>query len=115
VPDVGAVMKFTAELDLKRLSQSTRGRSFASRIFPFLQRFQSFSSIVSTFVSSNPEVAALVWGSVQLTMQVSGAALLWPTEFASTDSVVIVGHEFYILLRTYNQVICKVRYILTTL
>jgi hypothetical protein len=76
VPDVGAVMKFTAELDLKRLSQSTRGRSFASRIFPFLQRFQSFASIVSTFVSSNPAISALVWGSVQLTIQASSATLL---------------------------------------
>jgi hypothetical protein len=69
VPDADAVITFTAQLDYS--SRSRKGRSIASRLHPLLQSVREFSTIVDTFVSSNPGVAALVWGSIKLTMLVS--------------------------------------------
>ncbi|KAM5356809.1 hypothetical protein ACJ41O_003455 [Fusarium nematophilum] len=68
LPDTDAVLVFTAELDLRRRSQ--RGKSIASRLFSVLQSVRDFSSILDTMVQSNPDIAALVWGSVKLTMLV---------------------------------------------
>ncbi|KAF5606336.1 NACHT domain protein [Fusarium subglutinans] len=68
IPDTDAVLVFTAELDLRR--QNQRGKSIASRLFPVLQAVHSFTSVIDTFVSSNPTIAALVWGSVKMTMTI---------------------------------------------
>ncbi|KAF4455179.1 NACHT domain [Fusarium albosuccineum] len=68
LPDTDAVLVFTAELDLQRRNQ--KGKSIASRLFTVLQSVRDFSAIVDTLVSSNPSIAALVWGSVKLTMLV---------------------------------------------
>ncbi|KAJ3547289.1 hypothetical protein NM208_g1594 [Fusarium decemcellulare] len=68
LPDTDAVLVFTAELDLQRRNQ--KGKSIASRLFTVLQSVRDFSAIVDTLVSSNPSTAALVWGSVKLTMLV---------------------------------------------
>jgi len=65
-PDADSVLVFTASLD--RMNPKKRGASVATRLYSFLQSFQEFAGIVDTFVSSNPEVAALVWGSVKFTM-----------------------------------------------
>ncbi|KAI1060020.1 hypothetical protein LB506_012623 [Fusarium annulatum] len=68
VPETDAVLVFTAELDLRR--QNKKGKSIASRLFPVLQAVHSFTSIIDTFISSNPTIAALVWGSVKMTMTI---------------------------------------------
>ena len=68
LPDTNAVLVFTTELDMRR--QSQRGKSIASRLFPVLQAVHSFTGVIETFVSSNPVIAALVWGTVKMTMQV---------------------------------------------
>ncbi|RYP93380.1 hypothetical protein DL770_000423 [Monosporascus sp. CRB-9-2] len=66
VPDADSVLVFTAQLDNK----NRKGRSVASRLHTVLLSVQSFCSVVDTFVASHPEIAALVWGSVKLTMQI---------------------------------------------
>ncbi|KAJ6783166.1 hypothetical protein PWT90_03737 [Aphanocladium album] len=63
------VMIFTAQLD--RENQLKKGRGIASRLHTVLQSVQSFSTVVETFVSSHPEIAALVWGSVKLTLLIA--------------------------------------------
>jgi hypothetical protein len=68
VPDASAAIIFTAKLDA---SNSTRGKSIGSRACSMLQSIQQFSAIVDTFISANPTIAALVWGSVKLTILVS--------------------------------------------
>ena len=68
IPDADAVLVFTAELDA---SQQHRRRSIATRLHSVLESVQQFSAVIDTFVSSNPEIAALVWGSVKLTIQVT--------------------------------------------
>jgi hypothetical protein len=68
-PDSAAVLSFTAQLDEKN-AQKKMG-CVSGRLFTLLQSVQQFSTVVETFVSSNPRIAALVWGSVKVTMLVS--------------------------------------------
>lgn len=69
IPDSNAVLVFTAKLDAKR--RALKGRSIASRLHAVLQCVRDFSTVIDVLVSSRPEIAALVWGSVKLTMLVS--------------------------------------------
>jgi hypothetical protein len=68
VPDTAAVIILTAEID--RENAKRRSRGVATRLFSFLESVQQFSTIVDTFVSSNPSIAALVWGSVKFAILV---------------------------------------------
>jgi hypothetical protein len=68
VPDAAAVITFTKEVDDENAKR--RSRCVASRLCGVLESVQQFSSIVGTFVSSHPEVAALVWGSVKFALLV---------------------------------------------
>ncbi|KAI0803901.1 hypothetical protein GGR55DRAFT_691487 [Xylaria sp. FL0064] len=68
VPDAGAILVFTAELDLA--NRDRKGRSIGSRLYTVLSSVRNFCAVFDVFVSSHPEVAALVWGSVKLTMQI---------------------------------------------
>lgn len=70
IPDADAVLVFTAQLDSSQ--QHRRGRSIATRLHSVLQSVREFSAVIDTFVSSNPQIAALIWGSVKLTIQVCG-------------------------------------------
>ncbi|KAF4909352.1 Vegetative incompatibility protein HET-E-1 [Colletotrichum fructicola] len=66
--DADAAFKFTLKLD--ELDPVQRGRVTATRLFSLLQTVQSFGQVVETYVSSNPEIAALIWGTVKLTFMV---------------------------------------------
>lgn len=66
--DADAAFKFTLELD--ELDPVRRGRVVATKLCSLLQTVQSFSQVVETYVSSNPQVAALIWGTVKLTFMV---------------------------------------------
>lgn len=68
IPAPDAVMVATAELDA--VNRSRKGRSVATRLHGVLQSVREFTTVVDTFVSSKPEIAALVWGSVKLSMTV---------------------------------------------
>lgn len=68
VPNANDIFVFTARLD--GLDPNRRGRSFSSRLLTILSAVRNFCSIADTFVSAHPEIAALVWGSVKLTMMV---------------------------------------------
>ncbi|KAJ9148557.1 hypothetical protein NKR23_g4905 [Pleurostoma richardsiae] len=67
VPDADAVLVFTARLDAS--SSGRKGRSIASNLYSVLQSVRDFSAIIDTFVSAHPDIAALVWGSIKLTMR----------------------------------------------
>ena len=93
VPDADAVLIFTAQLDAQnaRRKDGRKGRSIATRLYTFLQCARDFSGVVDTFVQSHPEIAALVWGSVKLTILVRvfsafKAALPKASEPADGDS-----------------------------
>ncbi|KAG2160451.1 hypothetical protein JADG_000190 [Aureobasidium aubasidani] len=60
VPDAHDVAKFTHQLDQENAKRQSR--CVAARISPLLESVQQFSKVVETFVSSNPQIAALVSG-----------------------------------------------------
>jgi hypothetical protein len=68
VRDAESVMIFTAQLD--RENQLRKGRGVASRLHTILERVQAFTTVVDTYIQSNPEIAALVWGSLKFTLLV---------------------------------------------
>jgi hypothetical protein len=62
-PDIASVIEFVAQIDAK--NSSTTRRCVAPRLCTFLEATQQFVGVVDTFVSCNPAIAALVWGSVK--------------------------------------------------
>lgn len=75
VPDAHAVAELTYQLDQENAKRQSR--CVAARISPLLESVQQFAGIVETFVSSNPQIAALVWGSIKLVLQVSRLCSQW--------------------------------------
>lgn len=69
VPDAHAVAEFTHQLDQENAKRQSR--CVSARISPLLESIQQFSGIVETFVSSHPQIAALIWGIIKLVLQVS--------------------------------------------
>jgi len=69
VPDAPAIIAFTTQLDNENAKRGSR--CVATRLLTFLQSIQQFTTVVDTFVSSNPAIAALVWGSVKFAILVS--------------------------------------------
>ena len=67
-PDATSILAFTAEVD--SINAHRRSRCVSSRLFGVLQSVQDFTTIADTFISAHPEIAALVWGSVKLTILV---------------------------------------------
>lgn len=72
VPDAEAILVFTARLD--SINQHRKGQSFGSRLHKFLSTIRDFCGVIDTYVSAHPEIAALVWASMKLTMSVSTSA-----------------------------------------
>lgn len=65
-PDAYAVARFTAEIDQQNAKRQSRG--VASRLYDVLESVRQFTSIIDTCVQANPQVAALVWGSIKITI-----------------------------------------------
>ena len=68
-PDATSVVQFVTEVDAD--DRDRAGRCFASRLCTFLDATQQFTGVVGTFVSSNPAIAAVVWGSVSTTILIA--------------------------------------------
>ena len=67
-PTADDVLQLTKTIEEK--SKKRKSRIIVSRIGAFLQSVQQYCVVVDTFVSSNPHIAGLVWGSVRLLMVV---------------------------------------------
>ena len=67
-PDATSVITFMTKIDNENATRRKRGVS--SRLFGVLESIRCFSDIVDTFVSSHPNIAALVWGSVKFVIHV---------------------------------------------
>jgi Skp family chaperone for outer membrane proteins len=63
-PNASSVLSFVAEVDENNKGRGSR--CVAPRLYTFLDAAQQFTSVVDTFVSSNPTIAALVWGGVKM-------------------------------------------------
>ena len=68
LPDATAAINLTTHID--RNCSSRRRQCLGPRLITFLESIQQFSQVVDAFVSSHPEVAALVWGGVKLALLV---------------------------------------------
>jgi hypothetical protein len=79
----------------------TRGRRYANRFSALVQSFQGFFSAVDAFVSSNPQVAGLVWGGLRFLIQVSNCIFSWPAfdDSSTTDSF----PTFHLILRRLSS------------
>ncbi|CAI0646844.1 unnamed protein product [Colletotrichum noveboracense] len=85
--DASQVIAFTAGLDV--VDPNRRGRSIATRLHSILETVQRFSEVVGIYVSSHPEIAGLVWGSVRLAFTV----LANFTSFFQTFSELLNGFD----------------------
>lgn len=76
-PDAVAAINLATLID----KNSKRCWCMGSRLTSFLQSILQFSTVLSstadTFVSSHPEIAALVWGGVKLALIVLLASNSW--------------------------------------
>ena len=68
LPDAMAAINLTTEIDRK--CNNRRSQCIGPRLITFLESIQQFSQVADTFVSSNPQLAALVWGGVKLALLV---------------------------------------------
>lgn len=93
VPDATAIIAFTTQLDN---GNANRGSCcVAMRLLKFLQSIQQFTTVMGTFVSSNPVIPALVWGSVNLAVLVSRLYLF-------NDSRILHADYFFHQLASNN-------------
>ena len=68
-PDVMAALNLATIIDARNASY--RRQCMGPRLITFLESVQQFSSLVDTFVSSHPEIAALVWGGLRMALLVN--------------------------------------------
>lgn len=85
VPDATAIIAFTTQIDNENAKRGTR--CVATRLLTFLQSIQQFTTVVDTFVSSNPAIPALVWGSVKLAVLVSRLYLVTDSRMYHADHI----------------------------
>ncbi|KAJ8133572.1 hypothetical protein O1611_g62 [Lasiodiplodia mahajangana] len=77
--DVSKILQVTSYEELKdavssnnqNLMNSTLPRMI-TKIEPFLSSIRQFFSCIDTFVSSNPQIAALIWGSIRFLFELTG-------------------------------------------
>jgi len=65
-PDSSGAITLIIEINTN--NQTRAGRCVASRLYTFLEAIQQFTGVVGTFASSNPTIAALIWGGVKTTV-----------------------------------------------
>ena len=54
----------------EKANRDTSSRRYIRRFSVLIQSFEGFFSAVDTFVSCNPQTAALIWGGLRLVIQV---------------------------------------------
>ncbi|EPS39679.1 hypothetical protein H072_6496, partial [Dactylellina haptotyla CBS 200.50] len=67
-PDVVAVTEFTSQFNK---NSNLKKKQLGDKLQPFLQFIQSLGDIVNIYIQTEPKIAALVWGSVKLVVQIS--------------------------------------------
>jgi len=73
-PTADDVVQFTKSIE--EGPKKHKRQVIASRIYNFLQSLQQYCAIVDTFVSSNPQTAGLIWGSVKFLILVGINSML---------------------------------------
>jgi len=68
-PERNNILELTAAINDKVFLKFQAIR-YVGRVQQFLETFQRFSPIIDMFVSSDPKISALVWGSLKLLIMV---------------------------------------------
>lgn len=71
-------------VDLQSSSRKSVFSNLLSRLEPFTRLLKSFTQIITVFVSANPVIAAPVWGTVMVLIEVHLLAHLDETAFQLT-------------------------------
>lgn len=79
VPNATAAINLTTLID--RECNSRRRQCMGPRLITFLESIQQFSTILDTFVSSHPEMAALLWGGVKVALVIPVLRILYQYSF----------------------------------
>lgn len=74
IPDALAALNLTTRIDQE--CSSNRRHCVGTRLTTILASVQHFSTAVDTFVDSNPEIAALIWGGVKVALLVCRGSLM---------------------------------------
>ncbi|KAF3279061.1 hypothetical protein TWF970_004171 [Orbilia oligospora] len=67
-PDVTAVTQFCAKFDS---DSNLRRKRLGEKLQPFLLFIQSLGDVIGVYIQSDPTIAAHVWGTVKLVLQIS--------------------------------------------
>jgi hypothetical protein len=59
--------------EYEKVNRDTSSRRYIRRFSVLIQNFEGFFSAVDTFVSCNPQTAALIWGGLRFVIQVHEA------------------------------------------
>jgi hypothetical protein len=94
-PDASSVIAFVSKVDADNKGRA--GKCVAPRLCTFLEAIQQFSDVVGTFVSSNPTIAALVWGGVKTAILTASNIALYFDKI--TSLIMTVGRS----CPTYKQ------------
>lgn len=73
VPTANDAINLTTLIDEK--TKDNRRHCMGPRLITFLESVQQFPSIMDVFVSSNPQMAALVWGGAKFALLVGLCAI----------------------------------------
>lgn len=68
-----SILDLTSEVNGK--GKKRKLRRWASRLVPFVESIQRYSAAIETGVSSNPQIAGLVWGSIKIVLIVCTPSL----------------------------------------
>ncbi|KAK6537189.1 hypothetical protein TWF694_011386 [Orbilia ellipsospora] len=67
-PDEAAVAAFASKFNQQ---SNMHTKTIGARLEPFLFFMQSFGDVVGVYIQNNPDISALVWGTVKLLVQVA--------------------------------------------
>jgi hypothetical protein len=64
------VFQIVEDVNRKFQSSSPKTVKFSQKLSPCLGSINRFSSVIDTFIQSNPTISGLVWGSLKFLLQV---------------------------------------------
>src|SRR5271155_454159 len=97
-PDAASVLTFITQIDADNRGRGSK--CVAPRLYTFLEATQQFVGVVDTFVSSNPQIAALVWGGVKTAIL---AASNIASYFDKVTSMIMTIGRFSPTYRQFGQ------------
>ena len=90
-----ATAAITLTIDIDRENSSRRSRCVGARLMTLLESVQQFTTVIDTFVSSNPHMAGLIWGGVKVALLV----MIQPWEYFFAKLTILGCKQLLLLFR----------------